>query len=129
MSPLRQLLGLRLPLTYGWAWHGSNGWEANNEPAGRELLGVVRWVNAYCSGDYVGRHLWHDDVDGLPWDSTRHEKSGPVPRVELCVGAGAHTHYWDPTPRADGGGMTETSAPSTKIARELNCLITCELPT
>lgn len=127
--PLRQLLGLRLPLTYGWAWHGSNGWDANNEPEGQELLGVVKWVNAYCSGDYVGRHLWHDDVDDIPWDSTRHEKSGTVPRVELCVGAGAHTHYWDPLPRADGREATASSAPSTIIADELRRLIMCELPT
>ncbi len=126
--PLRQLLGLRLPFTYGWAWHGSKGWDHNEEPVGQELLGIVTWVNAYCSGDYVGRYLWHDDVADTPWDSQRREKPGTVPRVELCVGAGAHVHYWDPDPQAAGAGATASSAPSTKIAEELLNLIGCELP-
>ena len=128
--PLRQLLGLRFPLTYGWAWHGSAGWHANKEPAGEQLLGVKEWVNAYCSGDYVGRHLWHDDVSNTPWGAipmTNHEacKANPdtIPRVELCVGAGAHVHYWDPEPKAGGVGTTASPTPSTKVANELLRLI------
>ena len=133
--PLRQLLGLRLPISYGWAWHGSKGWQANEEPAGHELLGVVKWVNTYCSGDYVGRYLWHDDVPKTPWEAKRWDndavcqaKPGTVPRVEQCVGAGAHVHYWDPEPHA-AAGTTPSSIPSIKVAKELLELITCKLPT
>ncbi|MEK6259805.1 MAG: hypothetical protein AABP62_14395 [Planctomycetota bacterium] len=126
--PLRQLLGLRLPITYGWAWHGSKGWDDNEEPKGQELLSVVKWVNAYCSGDYVGRHLWYNDVSDEPWDSKPRRKWGTVPRVELCVGAGAHVHYWDPEPKATGTGTTASSGPSKKMANELLKLMGVPLP-
>ncbi len=137
--PLRQLLGLRLPITYGWAWHASKNWhknesenwQENEEPKRTELLGVKEWVNAYCSGDYVGRHLWHNDVPDQPWKAGG-EKSKPdseaFPRVELCVGAGAHTHYWDPVPPTAGTDLKADSAPSAKVAEELLRLIKGELP-
>jgi hypothetical protein len=81
-------------------------------------MGITRWVNAYRSGDYVGRALWRHSVDECDWlyraappdASTRFV--GDVPPVtyvsedahrsrrELCIGAGAHTHYWDSTAKA-----------------------------
>ncbi len=81
-------------------------------------MGLTRWVNAYRSGDYVGRALWRHTVDGCDWlyraapadAATRF--AGDVPPVtyvsedahrsrrELCIGAGAHTHYWDATAKA-----------------------------
>jgi hypothetical protein len=81
-------------------------------------MGVTRWVNAYRSGDYVGRAHWRHAVDGCDWTyrcaptdaATRF--IGDVPpityvsedahrsRRELCIGAGAHTHYWDATAKA-----------------------------
>ncbi len=79
-------------------------------------IGATRWVNAYRSGDYVGRSLWRLDMHGLSWryqcaasDFGTTPATGPVIEVtedarrsrrELCIGAGAHTHYWDETAKA-----------------------------
>ena len=68
-------------------------------------LRLSRWVNAYRSGDYIGRYLWLQDADarrfhpGVRAAEDRH--------CDLCIGAGAHTHYWD----------------SAEIGRELDDLI------
>ena len=82
--PLRQLYGLRFPDEYAWA----------TEP-NPDDLGVELWCNFYRSGDYVGRALWQPDSDqggtyvcGSLDDGKRRER---------CIGAGAHTHYWDET--------------------------------
>jgi hypothetical protein len=54
-------------------------------------------VNAYRSGDYVGRYLWHPDRCEDVWStSVLHVSAKPAKR-EFCIGAGAHTHYWDET--------------------------------
>jgi hypothetical protein len=94
--PLRQLYGLRFPDEYSWA----------TEP-NPDDLGVELWSNSYSSGDYVGRALWQLDsgqngtyVSGSLDDGKRHER---------CIGAGAHTHYWDET--------------APEIAQELDHLI------
>jgi hypothetical protein len=91
-------------------------------------MGITRWVNAYRSGDYVGRAQWRHAIDDCDWiyrcappdAATRFV--GDVPpityvsedahrsRRELCIGAGAHTHYCDATAKA--------------IAVELDLLIT-----
>jgi hypothetical protein len=67
-------------------------------------LGVAMWVNAYRSGDYVGRSMWLEE-----WYYRTSAGSGEHPktvrayeatsglRTEMCIGAGAHTHYWDDT--------------------------------
>ena len=130
--PLRDLYGLRFPRLYAWARHADAtamaSWAANDlveprrEPAGpdpRDLLGLTLWVNAYRSGDYVGRflwrtipcgYLWTSDLIGAPMDAPmKSVSSDGVMRMEFCIGAGAHTHYWDRT------------APT--IARELDRLI------
>lgn len=84
--PLRQLYAQRFPYIYGYAHKaGING----PDPAD---LGVKSWMNAYRTGDYVGRFLWRDDD---PWDPGSHYESGSI--SEYAVGPGAHTHYWDST--------------------------------
>ena len=98
--PLRQLYSLRFPHLYGWARHGGTTWPGR-EPEPSEI-GVNMWVNAYRSGDYVGRYLWHgDDIAGPAgpvWSiqpPPLEDRSGT--KREFCIGAGAHTHYWDET--------------------------------
>jgi len=117
-SPLRQLYARRFPELYDWVWHSAAPIDKlqtpdipdDCKPVPSEL-GVTRWVNAYRSGDYVGRWLWRPDVCGYqfnaapqrsPWtaittslDGHSHDKAET--RLELCVGSGAHTHYWDGT--------------------------------
>ena len=101
--PLRQLYGLRFPFLYGYAPP-----ETTDDllPRPRDL-GLDAWVNAYRTGDYVGRHLWRphpwcpvgtvsfrtwDPAQGIPENVW--QKDG---RVEFSIGPGAHTHYWDST--------------------------------
>ena len=105
--PLRNLYGTFFPHLYKWAFE-------QPLPA---TLGIKEWVNAYRSGDYVGRYLWRDqdkddiflsryrsDGESHLWDLTTEfdPKDHPVgtgfPATrEICIGAGAHTHYWDET--------------------------------
>jgi hypothetical protein len=67
-------------------------------------LGVDLWVNAYRSGDYVGRNLWCNRSDAERWTHRRDGNPDLSPdidsdegrrRLELCIGEGAHLHYWD----------------------------------
>jgi hypothetical protein len=115
-NPLRQLLNRFFPYLYSWVReHPDNGLqplprpstippntisaEALPDPA---HLGIDRWLNAYRTGDYVGRSLWLDE-----WYQRTAAGTGiyPAPiltavgvrRLEFCIGAGAHTHYWDDT--------------------------------
>ena len=77
-------------------------------------FGLWRWVNAYRTGDYVGRAMWRDDTAHGAFlyrrsPSTRGEFESDAPesiwvsedatgtRRELCIGRGAHTRYWDAT--------------------------------
>jgi hypothetical protein len=79
-----------------------------------EEVGVNLWVNVYRSADYVGRHLWRPDTCDFkfssqsadlhrPWQIGSFTPVGsraarvPTDRFEYCIGAGAHTHYWDET--------------------------------
>ncbi len=79
--PLRQLYVARFPHLYEWVQTAQAG-----------DVGVRRWVNAYATGDYVGRWLWADPPLYTP--------SPPVtvtagPEHDVCLGSGAHTHYFD----------------------------------
>jgi hypothetical protein len=114
--PLRQLYAARFPSLYGWVLRrNGNG----NGPAAADI-GVVRWANGYTSGDYVGRWLWSSPGDGDPIGRpmidtldpivlgrvNAYARFDPMPpdaqklaamsEFELCVGFGAHTHYFEP---------------------------------
>ena len=116
-SPIRQLLNRFFPYLYDWVREQpDNGLQSLPAPtqAAPEIapgsspepseLGVAAWVNTYRSGDYVGRSLWLDE-----WYNRTdpNKSSGVYPneiwvahaggRFEMCIGAGAHTHYWDDT--------------------------------
>ncbi|MEP6821793.1 MAG: hypothetical protein ABI946_05520 [Chthoniobacterales bacterium] len=98
-NPLRQLYSLRFPHLYSWARHDGSTW-AGDEPL-PAAIGVKRWVNAYRSGDYVGRYLWHPDgfsgaVNPI-WSTEEVHIDGRSRKREFCIGSGAHTHYWDET--------------------------------
>jgi hypothetical protein len=118
--PLRQLYGLRFPYLYGWV-RGANkkatGYKAPDIDLGDtpdpKTLGISQWVNAFRSGDYVGRNLWRADDSSYRWDPIPSEKPDDWDppagkpekissdkngtRIEFCIGPGAHTHYWDHT--------------------------------
>lgn len=116
-SPIRQLLNRFFPYLYDWAQESpDNGLQplpvsavkppkiAPNALPDPAELGVRQWVNLYRSGDYVGRSLWltewyrrttgNDDQGAYPQPLYVASPSG---RAEMCIGAGAHTHYWDDT--------------------------------
>jgi hypothetical protein len=117
-SPLRQLYARRFPELYHWVWHANTGAATLETPDIAAAtapdpadLGVRRWVNAYRSGDYIGRSLWRADECGYrfdapetraPWSSIDaplpgHSHDPGYTRREFCIGAGGHTHYWDGT--------------------------------
>jgi hypothetical protein len=95
-NPLRQLYSRAFSGLYPWVW-----------PQGRPDLndvGVAEWVNAYYSGDYVGRFVWEDKAlpsmwyrrDADPQNIDRPSVHPISPGIEqMCLGEGAHTHYWD----------------------------------
>jgi len=118
-SPIRQLLNRFFPHLYDWVRpKPDNGLRplaaaagaspppsiAEFAPPSPEGLGVTEWVNMYRSGDYVGRSLWLDEwynrtaggADGGEYPETAYA-SVIQGRTEMCIGAGAHTHYWDDT--------------------------------
>ena len=117
--PLRQLYAARFPTLYRWvlAQRGRVTGPLASD------IGVSRWINAYCSGDYVGRWLWSDSaapakgdslgrpmtdtVDPAPFGrKTAYDGFSPMPpavepfnsrtELEVCLGFGAHTHYFEP---------------------------------
>ncbi len=120
-NPLRQLLDRFFPYLYDWVRASPDNslgplpTSFNSTPpviAPDALprpgdLGVCRWVNAYRSGDYVGRELWLNEWycrNKLGADQGRSPQPPyiatqaaltPSTRAELCIGAGAHQHYWD----------------------------------
>ena len=75
-SPLKQLYNNAFPCLYDWMDHLDH----------LQNFGLKHWKNTYCTGDYVGRSLWAEPSE-----------SPPTGFKEQCLGAGAHTHYWDNT--------------------------------
>ncbi len=128
-SPLRQLYSFAFPHLYPWMLNGNHDQHDRKQPSENllyglkptpnELLSVKTWTNAFRSGDYVGRYLWQADGAPKQWhkvdpkNSCISENSTKTQR-EFCLGAGAHTHYWDKT--------------APEIARELDRLIRMENP-
>jgi hypothetical protein len=135
-NPVRQLMNRFFPFLYDWVNPVPSGSlrpfgaatlaaptliPANVLPDPSEL-GVQHWVNAYRSGDYVGRSLWVEEWygrnlngpdRGTPDEPVLVVRQAPLPqpspREEMCIVAGAHQHYWDDT--------------ATDIAEQLNALI------
>ncbi|HKX04855.1 MAG TPA: hypothetical protein VJX71_20330, partial [Methylomirabilota bacterium] len=95
-SPLRALYAERFPLLYGWMGSSASG-VAAGEPSAA-AIGAVEWVNAFRSGDYVGRAIWSPPSGAYPVAAAgadgRIEAARGGDRAEFCLGAGAHTHYW-----------------------------------
>jgi hypothetical protein len=109
-NPLRQLLNRFFPYLYEWVNplpdNSLNplGKIAQTKPVIRPnqlpdpiQLGVECWLSAYRSGDYVGRSLWLDEWYGRdkPVAPVASGTLAPPLREEICIGAGAHQHYWD----------------------------------
>jgi len=108
-SPLRSLYGRRFPRLYAWAHHADGAPPRRPDP---EALGVASWVNAYRSGDYIGRYLWRDASNPDNWQVSPVTENSPKSR-EFCIGAGAHTHYWDVTAPAIAYQLDELIAHAT----------------
>jgi hypothetical protein len=95
-SPLRDLYAERFPLLYRWMGSNAAGF-ATAGPSASDI-GAVEWVNAFRSGDYVGRGLWTSPgrTYGIalvgPHGKVEADRAGD--RTEFCLGAGAHTHYF-----------------------------------
>lgn len=88
--PLRQLYATRFPTLYPWV----------RRPGGPKALdlGVQRWINGYTTGDYVGRWLWHENASRYevsPRDAARTAIEAGASEIDICLGAGAHTHYFE----------------------------------
>jgi hypothetical protein len=95
-SPLRDLYAERFPLLYRWMGSNAQGF-ATAGPSASDI-GTVEWVNAFRSGDYVGRCLWtppgHAYRIALVGPDGVVEADRAGDRTEFCLGAGAHTHYF-----------------------------------
>jgi hypothetical protein len=128
-NPHRQLLNRFFPHLYWWVREEPDngttplanasatlpriGPQSNNDHPHLTDLGpgVRTWVNAYRSGDFVGRFLWAQN-----WfcRNERGPNAGPYPepiavttaddtgngahmREEMCIGTGAHNDYWNRT--------------------------------
>jgi hypothetical protein len=116
-SPLRQLLNRFFPYLYDWVRtepdnslhplpaHVVTPPNALNPIPDPAELGARRWVNTYRSGDYVGRSLWVEEWYYRTDPNANNNGRYPAPiylasdgsRSEMCIGAGAHIHYWDDT--------------------------------
>jgi hypothetical protein len=95
-SPLRDLYAQHFPLLYGWMGSNADGF-ATAGPRASDI-GAAAWVNAFRSGDYVGRRIW--TAPDQPYRIAvvgadgRVEAERAGDRTEFCLGAGAHTHYF-----------------------------------
>jgi hypothetical protein len=130
-QPLRQLLNRFFPHLYWWVSDTPDN--SNNDlgpPVGpppaidsplprTDEMNVTLWSNAYRSGDYVGRSLWvgqwleRNEGDDMSLRPDVARADAPQSCTEMCIGLGAHTHYWDRT--------------ATDVAKQLDQLITVEL--
>ncbi len=93
-SPLRQLYTSSFPDLFAWTLLSPPD---GGVTAGREFcdkLGVRRWWNVFRSGDYVGRALWQYGGKRAAYEPNKWIAHGDSCR-EMCLGPGAHTHYWD----------------------------------
>jgi len=119
-NPTRQLLNRFFPYLYDWVRPSPDNGKCplpvpmpcpddletleieDTAPPDPADLGLTCWINAYRSGDYVGRSLWLNEWYHRPAYSPGSEtprviSSRDRKRHELCIGAGAHVHYMDDT--------------------------------
>jgi hypothetical protein len=93
-APIHQLYSFSFPHLYHWAAHYDE--PAPDRTCDRPCpqdLGLCQWVNAYGSGDYVGRYLW--GRSDQMYQPNQRFGSGHPNCYEFCLSEGAHTHYWD----------------------------------
>lgn len=118
-SPLRQLYGYLFPHLYGWTQAaGTQPGAVAPHPA---ELGLCVWINAFRSGDYVGRALWTSDAAPAP--RLILSPQGDIEYGDVCLGPGAHTHYWDETASSPAG-----SRAAETVTGVLEHLISMPLP-
>jgi hypothetical protein len=95
-SPLRDLYAEHFPLLYGWM--GASAADFATAGPSAADIGAVEWVNAFRSGDYVGRGVWAPPTDAyriaLIGSDGRVQADRAGDRTQFCLGAGAHTHYF-----------------------------------
>ncbi|HEX2062237.1 MAG TPA: hypothetical protein VHK90_15980, partial [Thermoanaerobaculia bacterium] len=104
-SPLRQLYAAAFPYLYSWIDSPAAMTPAEapkipaDAPPAPAMVNVQVWANVYRSGDYVGRHLWLEETYARLWirkqDPNDVARDDTPTRVQFCIGAGAHTHYWN----------------------------------
>jgi hypothetical protein len=116
-NPLRQLLNRFFPHLYWWIREEPDNGLSPFPDAADKLpainhgdtpepakLGLEHWVNAYRSGDFVGRALWlngwFDRTKGGPANGAYDEELAIAEddsRSEVCIGQGGHNDYWNRT--------------------------------
>ena len=120
-NPLRQLYSVGFPHLYEWVINynepdknGHNDYDENGlgDKPKPEDLGLEQWVNTYNSADYVGRYLWRKSKSEVNEKKRAREEKLFKPSSsledkdnisekgkyrEFCLGAGAHTRYWNAT--------------------------------
>jgi hypothetical protein len=98
-SPLRQLYNFGFPTLYHWVKGAESELKTNSKvPIKGFPKELEKWVNAYRSGDYVGRYIWRSsDASDLwtPGKITASTTDINIQTEEFCIGVGAHNHYWD----------------------------------
>ena len=116
-NPLWQLYSLRFPDQYGWVRDDATPTGHFSTRPDPNELSVERWSNFYRSGDYVGRSLWRSDADLDTTDAWDQELRVDGRKRERCIGAGAHTHYWDGTAPAIAEELDFLIAEASRGAR------------
>jgi hypothetical protein len=87
-SPIRQLYSYAFPHLYRWAIHTHSSAETSlalssqANPSPKLLLGIRTWVNAFRSGDYVGRYLWRSDRFTEQWIKANFQE--PPTHTAVC---------------------------------------------
>lgn len=115
-SPLKQLYNFAFPDLYDWVTNPRKLITQLHNLGTIRNINVKEWVNAYRSGDYIGRNIWTTDTNKNVYKLNQekfkknYNKSSQETIIrEYCIGAGGHTHYWN------------THAP--EIAQEIDELI------